>query len=181
MKLYSVTEVLSPWSPYGYCSEEVLTIAAERGKAVHRAAAAYARGIMALIPQEWRGYFESFARWFDDAVWRVIFVEEEMTDKDLGYFGHPDLGVRLKKEYGGKTFVIDLKTPLVSYPIWRAQTAAYLHLAQHKYPPEGFEGSMTLQVHPDGKAAKANIYKTPPQDFAGFLSALNAYRYFTGG
>lgn len=178
MKLYSVTEVLAPWSSYGFCSEEVLAIAAERGSAVHRAAATHARGMMPFIKAEWQGYLDSFTRWFDEFVIEVIFVEEHMTDPDLGYYGHPDLGVRLKPGFDIKVPVIDLKTPLVAYATWKAQTAAYLNLAQHDYPDEGFDSTMSLQLDPGGRIAKANIYKTPPQDFAGFLSALNAFRYF---
>jgi len=178
LKLYSVTEVLSPWSQYGFCSESVLTLAAERGTAVHRASAAYARGIMALIPGEWRGYLDSFKRWFDEFVERVVFVEEHMIDADLGYHGHPDLGVVLKPLFLVNEVVIDLKTPLAAYPTWKAQTAAYLHLARHEYPDEGFNATASLQLDPKGRIAKANFYPTPPQDFAGFLSALNAFRYF---
>ena len=178
MKLYSVTEVLAPWSAYGFCSEEVLALAAERGSAVHRASASYAQGLMPVIKKEWFGYFVSFRKWFDEYVDRVIFVEEHMIDPDLGYHGHPDLGVRLKPVFDIEVPVIDLKTPLAAYPTWKAQTGAYLHLAHHEYPDEGFDSTMSLQLDPGGRVAKANIYKTPPQDFAGFLSALNAYRYF---
>lgn len=175
MQSYSVTTVLSPFADFSRISPEVLRRAAERGTRVHAACAAHASGLWVRnLPEDEMGYLGSFGAWFGRYVRRMIFVEKELRNPALGFHGHPDLGVEL---IDGRTVVVDLKTPAVESPTWRAQLAAYRHLANQEF--DGiFESTMALQLKKNGRPARAIPYKDQDSDFSAFLSALNAYRYF---
>jgi hypothetical protein len=71
--------------------------------------------------------------------------------------------------------VIDYKTPVAESRTWRAQLAAYCYLAK---PVVGEVGGMALMLSPNGAAARAIHYQYQAEDFAAFVAALTAYRYF---
>ena len=178
MKTFSVTRVLSVYNDFSGINPDVLQAAARRGTKVHGVCAAYAAGLwVPPLALDINGYFSSFKAWFDKYVSRVFFVEEEMVDPLLGYYGHPDLGVEL---IDGRKMIPDLKTPLNESVTWKSQIAAYLNLAEKKYGENFFDGCMALQLSPKGTMAKGIVYQYSDADFAAFLSALNAYRYFKG-
>jgi len=155
---------------------EVLELASERGTIVHRACAAHALNLYGpIITPDHFGYYKSFTDWFGDYVAEVYFAESELVDSELGIIGHPDIGIRLTD---GRRLIVDLKTPAVEAPTWKAQTAGYVHLANRRYGPCFFEGGMALRLKKDGGKAKATVYKNTPADFALFLSALNCWRGF---
>ena len=52
--------------------------------------------------------------------------------------------------------------------------------SQKKYGENFFDGCMALQLSPKGTMAKAIVYQYSDADFAAFVSALNAYRFFKG-
>ena len=120
------------------------------------------------IPADYQGYFDSFRRWFDRYVHRVLWVEKELKCEKYGFHGHPDILCTLISD---ETVIVDYKTPVTESPTWKAQLAAYGHLAN-------IDKTMVLQPHPDGKRAKAIRYTKQSSDFAAFLNALFAYRYF---
>jgi len=174
VKIYSVTTVLRPFQDFRGVPRGLLETAGKRGRAVHAASASFARNLWVNpLPPEWNGYFLSFKSWFQQYVDRVFFVEKRMECKEFGFTGQGDLGVKL---IDGRDMVVDLKTPLVESPTWKAQLAAYRFLARLCLPYQ-FEG-MSLILHPGGGSAKAVVYDYADDDFAAFLSALNAYRYF---
>lgn len=123
---------------------------------------------------EFRGYFQSFKTWFDQYVDHVFFVEAEFSDPDLGFHGHPDIGARL---IDGRCVIPDYKTGAVESPTWRAQIAAYRHLANLRHGGI-FLAGMALMLRKDGRPAKGILYQDSPADFALFLSALNCWRGF---
>jgi len=76
---------------------DVLAAACERGTAVHKACECYATGLWSpALPADWRGYFDSFKKWFDLYVLEVIFTEKPLKSDVLGLTGHPDLCALIK-------------------------------------------------------------------------------------
>jgi hypothetical protein len=73
----------------------------------------------------------------------------------------------------------DLKTSKAVGKTWCAQLAGYRNLAlENGYDRIGRVGSLRLKE--DGGMPLADEYQYSDRDFAAFLSALNAYRYFKG-
>lgn len=180
MRLLSVTEVLSVYQDFSAITPERLATAANRGTEVHRICAAIARGLWwaSGIPEDQRGYVKSFERWMDVAVAQVLLVEERLECKCHGFTGTPDLVVLLHGD--NRAAVIDLKTPITEGPTWKSQCAAYNHLA-HCAAKETVERSGALMLSPKGKMARLREYQRQAEDFAAFLAALTAYRYFKKG
>lgn len=177
MELIHITEVLrlyqnkNPRVLQGSLVEEVYF---ERGSAVHLFCSNYAKNLWGFLPEEYKGYAESFMNWFDKYVVKVYFVEETFDNLDLGITGQPDLGCLLRDEKFG--ILADLKTSAITQRWWLSQNAAYLHLVQKKYPMITRAGALKLDK--DGKTAKFIPCDVPQEAFSAFLSALNAYRYF---
>jgi hypothetical protein len=178
----TVTQVLAPFSGYSSVGSSgknmpgVLAVAASRGTTVHRACAAISSGafLPEEIPEDCKGYIESFRKWFELMVDGVIFVEREFMCWNFGYMGHPDLGVFLK---GGEKALIDLKTPISKRSVWAAQLAAYKWATESEL---GFKWDRigSLQLSPDGEMAKVEWYRESARDMNAFLAALTATRYF---
>lgn len=180
MKILSVTRVLAPFSGLEAVRPDLLEAAARRGQRVHAAAAAWLSGTFQVVPLEPgdEGYLRSLKVWVAEMVTEVVDVEPELVDEKLGFKGHPDLLCRLASGAGA---VVDYKTPATESPTWKAQTAAYRHLASKAYGRHAFMRdpcAVALMLRPDGRMPKAVVYRSSDRDFAAFLSALNAYRYF---
>jgi len=176
MKIYSVTEVLGPWSDFSGIRPEILELAADRGRRVHAHAAAKLTDAF-LIDEprpEDQGFITSLNRWIDENVVQVIAVEEEFIDRDLGYAAHPDLIAKIRNHQ--MPCVVDWKTPASASPVWQVQLAGYCMVAKKHYGCE-FQG-MTVRPRSDGGTANAIVYKNNGIDFSIFMSALNVYRYF---
>lgn len=179
MKYFSVTKVLEPFIDFSMIPPDVLNHAAARGTRVHNICLnVYAAGVPVLmVPEEVKPYFESFRAWFDDYVSKTIWIEEEFIDDAFGIVGHVDLVCIL---IDGRVVVVDLKTPVTEGPTWKAQLSAYRYLVNKQTDIEIPEknGCMSLKLKPNGRPAKAIPYQYSGDDFAAFMSALNAYRYF---
>ncbi len=184
MKYLSVTTVLNPFIDFSMVRPDVLTAASDRGTKVHHICLkVYAAGIPALsIPEDCKPYVESFKQWFDEWVDVVAGIEAEFIDKTFGIVGHIDLICRL---IDGRIVIVDLKTPAVESPTWKAQLAAYRYLVNLYYEKNRLtyrisaaNGCMSLRLKRNGRPAAATPYQYSNDDFAAFMSALNAYRYF---
>jgi hypothetical protein len=180
MKLYSVTEVLQPFSNYAAVPAATLKAAADRGRRIHAAAAAKLSDVFQVVPLEPgdEGYLSSLLSWIEEMVRDVIDVEPELIDEKLGFKGHPDLICRLVSGAGA---VVDYKTPAVESPTWKSQIAAYRHLSSKSYRHLGHmlrPLAVALMLRSDGGMPKAVIYPSSDRDFQAFLSALTAFRYF---
>ena len=115
----------------------------------------------------------------------VLYIEKEFIDRRFGFVGHVDMICLLKD---GRIVIVDLKTPAIESPSWKLQLSAYREAVNQEFcvqaagqkpievPAEN--GCMSLRLNKDGKRAKASVYQYSHDDFAVFLSALNAYRYF---
>ncbi len=173
--LPSVTAVISPWADFSGIAPEVLENAARRGTDVHRICGCIAQGVwFPEIPQDCAGFIESFRGWFP-VVEEVVLSEGELSDAALGYCGHPDLICRIRGDRA--LTLIDFKTPATKSPLWRAQLAAYKHLAV----VNGYEVERvgSLRLKRDGKAPIFDEYTGgSAMDLAGFVAALNCHRYF---
>lgn len=174
----SVTEVLSPWADFSNVPPDRLEQAAERGTRVHELCAAHAKGFyIPKIPEDCKGYLESFKTWFRAMVREVLFVEEELKDDIFKFKGHPDAVVKLKHEKG--LFLYDIKTPITKNRIWNVQLSAYKWLCE-KYLDREIKKCFILQLNPEGKTAKVTYCDQKLEDFNIFLHALSAYRWFKG-
>lgn len=180
MKFFSVTEVLGPYQDFSKIDPVTLEAAKDRGVRIHAAAASKFEGVyqvQRLEPGD-EGYLQSLETWVEEMVERIVDVEPELVDPNLGYIGHVDLVAKLKTGAGA---VIDYKTPTTESPTWRAQTAAYRRLASQRYRHLGFmlnPLAIALMLRADGRMPKAIIYQASDKDFQAFHAALTAHRYF---
>jgi hypothetical protein len=176
--LPSVTQVLAPFVDYSRVPAHVLEAASERGSRVHAICAAKLLGVWhPSVTDDVAGYVRSFEGWAR-VVSDVVLVEPELEDTALGYCGHPDALLVIKGDAGKSA--ADWKTPRSCMLAWRVQLASYRNL----FEVNGHEVSrqFSLRLDPNGGAAKLDEYTgTTRADFAAFLSALNAHRYFKGG
>ena len=171
--MFSVTQVLSPFSDFSRIPDDVLQAACDRGVSVHRYCQAYALGAWAIEPEGFEGYCESFRRWFDGYVMGVISVEQEYRDAQFGFKGHPDI-VAIIKGSGKREVlaVIDYKTPVGKGTTWELQLAAYRHLTQATK-------AGSLRLDSAGGVPKMDWIPNDPKLFNLFLSALSLKNYFS--
>jgi hypothetical protein len=184
IKSPSVTTVLGVYTQWHRIPANILKMAIDRGNAVHGAAQAKLENIFYTLPADYRPYLVSFERWFERYVARVFFVEKRFEDPLLRFNGKPDLGCELKspmfqserRPQGYQWPIIDIKTGQVEGKTWCGQGAAYHHLCNQVQ--EQYDCSIFLQLDPKGGWPKVRLYEYVEKDFAAFLSALNAYKYF---
>ena len=179
-KYPSVTQVLGPYAGLECVRPDKLAAACDRGTFAHQACLAHAEGNFGFVNPEVQGYFDSFKLWFDSFVSEVVCVEPLWESHKWGYCGSPDLLLILFNPRGAKEIDIwDLKTSKASGKTWPGQLSAYRNLAlENGYDRIGRVGSLRLKE--DGSMPLADEYQYSDRDFAAFLSALNAYRYFKG-
>ena len=176
MQSLSVTRVLSPFNDFSAVPPDRLELASKRGQAVHAACAAYARRLPIFYPDGSQGYVESFINWYDAHVKRPLFIEAEFSDPRVyKIHGHPDLVCEMAD---GRIAVIDYKTPAAESRTWRSQLAAYIYLVK---PVVGDAVGMAVRLPREGGEARVSVYERSAEDFAAFVAALTAYRYFKGG
>lgn len=171
----SVTTVLKPWSNFDNIPPAVLQEACDRGIALHGAYAGYALGLwVAPLPESYQGFYDSWRRWFDSAVKKVIAIEPKLECPQYHFTGHPDAIIEIN---GDDCLTLpDWKNGQTELKSWRLQTAAYRHLAKETY---GVKRTIIVQPRPDGKMAKVREYTgTVERDFAVFLNCLTAFNFF---
>ena len=176
-KYPSVTTVIGPYAGLEFVRPDKLAAACQRGTDGHTPCLSLATGQFAFVKPEVQGYFDSFKLWFDAHVDTVIEVEPLWESHKWGYCGSPDLLLIMN---GSQDIDIwDLKTSKAVGKTWCAQLAGYRNLAlENGYDRIGRVGSLRLKA--DGSMPLADEYQYSDRDFAAFLSALNAYRYFKG-
>lgn len=169
----SVTQIIRPHINTDYFTEE----SAVRGSAVHAACSAYVQGLFVPpLPDEWKGYFESFKRWSGN-IDKVLLVEERLIDPVLKFTGKADLIITHKATSGN--ILIDLKTGAADAKWYALQNAAYRHLATKREKPIPTHRGMTLRLKSDGTGCLATEYKADyRREFNVFLGLLNSYHYF---
>jgi hypothetical protein len=174
----SVTQVLAPFADFSMIRPEILEAAATRGTVLHGAYASYCLGLwIPKLAEDYQTRFDSWRRWFDQAVVETVAVEPQLICHQHNFSGRPDWIGRIK---GDKCLALaDWKHPVLSSPGWRCQVAAYHHLAKEEY---GAERVLVVQPHPKGGKAKVVEHTgTLAQDFATFLNGLTIYNFMKGG
>lgn len=170
----SVTRILAPWSDFSSVPPGVLENAANRGTRVHQACLCKVRGLWSMPESDVEPFLSSFLRWLPSV--EVIDAEFELTDSALGLVGHPDLLVKFRGD--SSLSIVDLKTPTQYNPIWRPQLAAYKYLAEHN--GRVISRICSLRLSRQGRPPILNESTgTYGHDLAGFMSALDAWKYFT--
>jgi len=173
MNYPTVTEILGRYTDFSRIPEDVLNLATERGNEVHARCCSLALGVpwLGSLNAAWDGYVESFRRWKDLQVVKVVLAEKRLYHPTYKYSGKLDLIVEMRTE---GLVLVDLKTPVVLHKIWRWQIAGYVDLARsnkHKVKKGG-----TLQLSPEEKPAKMVWSEDHDRDFVFFLSCLNIHR-----
>jgi len=177
--MISVTQALSPFIDWSQVSPERLEHAGQRGTKIHAYNAAYLLGLwLPKIESECQGYFDSFRYFADARIDRVFAVEKEVICHCFGYVGHVDFVGILKDEIG--IAILDWKSPIVEGSTWRAQLAAYKHAYECEEGKEIVTRVGSIMLDPNGKPAKMVDYKESIADFAAFVAALTAFKYFKG-
>src|SRR4051812_3501712 len=89
---------------------DVMQNAKERGTRVHRYADAIRKKLwIPNVLEEDRGYVESFAAWYEDAVVEAVSGEERFYCDEMRYTGQIDLVAKLKGR--DHYCLVDYKTP----------------------------------------------------------------------
>lgn len=169
-----VSKILGLYADFSKVKPDVLYFATERGTKVHALCAAHAQDVwIPEIPEYCKGYFDSFTGWFDKHVTEVFYVEKRFYNEEFFYTGRPDLIVEMRTE---GIVLIDNKTPQGKdfERLWRGAIAAYTNLGMPIY----MKKAGSLQLDPHGKSARMKWYDETAEDFAQFLHALSAYRFF---
>jgi hypothetical protein len=170
--LPSVTQVINPWLPTQFFTEE----SRQRGTYVHEWAKHYLLGAwFPLTHPEWQGYVESLKSWIDTHLTEVALVEKRLIHPALKYCGQMDLfgRVSFKKGLGQ----LDWKTSESADDWWGLQSWAYCELGTVNGHPIEWGGS--VRAHADGSPATFKAYdpKNWPAMRNTFISHLNCWNY----
>ena len=167
-----VTTILSPFTGYGAVDPVVLQNAADRGTAVHKLIEEILGGtFFGLIPNEFRGYIDSFNRFWEENSYEIVEMEHRMYNDQYQITGQCDLIV--KDLETDKLILLDWKTSYSINKTWDMQGAAYQHMARES----GKDVDDVIFIKLDKKGAKPKI--VPSQGtFDEFLDCYNIYNRF---
>jgi hypothetical protein len=121
----SVTQIIKPLYNYGKVNQEVMAVAADRGKRAHAMTEKIDAGESEQPDFDIIGHIESYQAWLGKYKPEIIKSEERMMHAGYDYAGTPDRIVRIK----GKVYAVDLKTTAYIMPQHGVQVAAYCMLA----------------------------------------------------
>ena len=171
MRYPRVTEVISPFLEFS-TSNNIMELACERGKLVHKYCVAELEGL--FIPEygELEGYINSFRSLLPV---KLIRAEFEVKHEQFGYIGHPDMLV----EWKGEKWLWDLKTSEVANKAWIMQLAAYYYALPEELKPDKVAA---VRLKKDGKPAIVDTIFIDDlnKGFQAFLNFLNGWRYLKG-
>ena len=176
LKLPRVTEILHCFAQYRGVPRDVLENAAARGTKVHGLCACVAQDLwVPPMLDELKPYVESFTRWHDSQVKRLILVEKRLHDKNETYTGQIDFVFELNDD---KTWLVDIKTcqqPMKSHPV---QMAAYIKMLIDNGIQ--VEGAQLVYLPKTGKDVKVLSYTMDElrELYGVFAAALKCYYYF---
>ena len=181
----SVTEVLGVFMDFSMINPSVLQHACDRGTRVHNAIAAHLDGLWVQpLDDEAQPYFDSFRRWADIMLDKVMLIENEgVCDcPGYGFMGHYDSALVLKGDDPGAVSVLDWKTPVTAGKTWTAQNASYCHLVEKHAgldPEYHIHRTGSIMLSAKGKTAKIHENTHERNEcFNAFIAALTAYKFF---
>ncbi len=174
--LPSVTDILSPFIDKDWFTEESRL----RGTAIHAAATCHLTGVWSLpLDPDYQGYFDSFKRWADLMIDKIILVEERLIDPVFKYCGKPDLVAVLKGDAWNT--LVDWKTSIAASKTWSLQVAAYRNLSVTDRGIDTSRG-MCVRLKKDGKMPKPDEYAAKyiayENDLNKFKAALSLHKHF---
>lgn len=149
----NVTGILELASKYGYVRADLLEIAQDRGTYVHKMCELDDKGD--LHPDEeqgpYAGYLKAWRSFLFDygADWEA--VEERGYSRMYGFAGTLDRRGLLKRRYGTRRWVLDIKTSLRMDRAWGLQTAAYRQICAETVAGWATADRGTVQLREDGR------------------------------
>lgn len=167
-----VTTILSPFTGYGKIDPIILQNAADRGTAVHKIIEEILGGTyFGLIPNEFRGYIDSFNKFWDDRSYEVVEMEHRMYNDEYQITGQCDVIVRNMKD--NKLILLDWKTSYSINKTWDMQGAAYQYMAREN----GKNVDEVIFIKLDKKGGNPKLV-TSKGTFNEFLEVYNVYHKF---
>jgi len=160
-------------------AKEVFATAADHGTAVHNAVHYYLTcGVdWDSLHSDIADALNQFIAWKDEYVQEIHVVEEPMYSVKYNYAGTPDIICTLKRKYGGKRAVVDIKTG--AHGMAGVQLGAYDHLDTEVNKFRGRKERYVLKLPKDGSDFKF-IPETNRGDFRFFLNKLAVYNFMKG-
>lgn len=173
MEIPSVTTLMAPLSDrvYGTVDKETLTKAAGKGTAVHNAIDNYLEFGVDDIPEEYRGYMDSFLGWMEMSKPEIIATERKVYHKLFRYAGTSDLLCMID----GKMTLVDYKTSYQEQPLLHnIQLEGYARA----WDSQGveIEDRLILHLKKDGKYM-AHHYPKSAENFEVMKSLNTLYNY----
>ncbi len=166
-----VTTILAPFSGIDKIDPMVLQRAAIRGSKVHALCQGILDGIDVEVPEELKGYVDSFKQWsldkrFVENPGRMFSDKEKVT-------GECD-GIYLDKD--NNEILFDLKTSAQEGSTWRYQAAGYSFLLSEtkKIVPKE---EQFIRLSKDGKYPKIHIYHFE-ENLNTFMKCIDLFRTF---
>ena len=167
----SVTTIIKPYLNTDWFTEEHST----RGSLIHDCCCAYLQGewLLPELPIYYQGYFDSFKRWADATLDKILLLETRLKDDSLKFCGQPDFIGTIKGS--DKVVLLDWKTSQQYHKWFALQGAAYRHLARVDAKIDT-DASGSVRLKKDGSGCLVDY---PQKDqFNIFLGLLNAHNYF---
>lgn len=174
-KLPSVTAILeaAKMVDYSHVDRGVLELAAQFGKAAHKATELYDQNTLnmktlalPLVP-----YLQSWIEFRNTYRPEVLLIEEIVFSERYGYAGTLDRLCRID----GKITLIDIKTSTSIPPATALQTAGYV-LAFRECYGERVQRRLCVQLRESG-TPKVQEFAAHTTERDTFLSALNCYHW----
>lgn len=163
-----VTSILSPFSGIDKVDPLILSRAQQRGTKVHALCQGVIDDVKVDIPEEYKGYIDSFFQWFKDSTLflphpgRLYCDQKQITGEPDGIF-----------TYEGIPTLFDFKTSVQENKSWKLQAAAYVYLMG----PSVNQECHFVKLSKEGKEPKVFVYNSR-QDIETFWKCLDMYRIF---
>lgn len=170
----SVTKIMEPMTraEYRNIPESVLDRAADRGTAVHNGIELWLKYGLEDIPQEFRGYMDAFAAWWDETQPEYVDSEVRLYHKDFHYVGTADLLLWI----GEKLWLVDIKT---TSRIISKSCAVQLEAYKQALSSMGLEiqAKGIIQLKKDGKYKFETFKAKDPKAWRMFTALKTVYDY----
>jgi len=168
-RYFSVSQVLGVLGKeYGHYGPDEAD--RQRGHDVHQIFSLLVRGGTPIVPEEYRGYYESMQHWIEQAKPEAVQIETPSVSgfPRLPFAGTPDLLARIQYRNRRVLALIEVKTGAKEK--WhKVQVRAYERL--WVYRPIRAMG--LLYVHADGRLATYTPVLQDPRDWLAFQHALS--------
>lgn len=159
-----ITSILSPFSGMDKIPKSILEAAADRGTRVHALCNGIIEGIEIDVPDEYKGYVDSFLQWKEGKL--LLPSTGRMFDDDLMITGECD-GTYIKDAV---PTIFDLKTSQKESKTWPLQGAGYSLLDGKK-----FQTFVILDKH---GGSPREFHYSFKENIVCFMKCLDLYRLF---